>query len=198
MNVAQTLLSMYATLFPTIFAGIINSLWCKSSLLSKLKVPIDFNKNFIDNKRIFGDNKTWKGLIGYIILNIVSQIIWGAICDVVNINHINYFYVNHTNTLLYNLLLGFFLGVFYAFFELPNSFMKRRLGIEAGKPPKGLKKVFFIFIDQADSVFGVCLVVAMFYKMSIGFYLTYVIIGAVTHILLNMLLFALKIRKNMF
>ena len=194
----QTILMLYATLFPAILAGIINSLWCKSSFLSKLKVPIDFNKNFIDKKRIFGDNKTWKGFFGYIVLNIFVQLLWGIICNILDINHTDYFYVNHNNTIIYNLLIGFLLGLSYALFELPNSFIKRRIDIEPGKPPKGFKKVLFIFLDQADSVFGVCLVVAMFYKMSVAFYFIYVIVGAITHLVINVLLYLLKVRKNMF
>ena len=198
MSYLNIVLNMYITLFPAIVAGVLNSLFCKSKLLSKLKVPIDFGKCFVDKKRIFGDNKTWKGLLGYILLNCIIQVIWGMICSLCNLNSRNFFYTNNHNTILFNILIGFLLGLFYALFELPNSFIKRRIGIEPGKPPIGFLKVFFIFLDQADSVFGMCLVVAMFYKMSLCFYLVYVLIGALTHIVFNMLLYFLKVRKNMF
>ena len=80
--------------------------------------------------------------------------------------------------------------------EIVNDF--HRLGIEEGKTAKGLKKYFFIFLDQADSVFGIVLVVSFFYPLSIIEYLLYVLLGAVTHILMNMLLYFMKLRKNMF
>ena len=191
-------LMMYITLIPTIIAGIINMIFCKSSVLRKIQNPIDGGNNFIDGKRIFGDNKTWKGILGYIIFNIIIAVLWGIICSFTNLNSYNFFYVQHENTVIYNLLIGFLLGVAYSIFELPNSFLKRRLDIQPGKTTTGIKKIFFIFLDQADSIFGCCLVVAVFYKMSFGFYLLYVLIGAVTHIVFNILLYCMKLRKNMF
>lgn len=64
----NSILMMYVTLMPTIFAGIINMIWCKLSILKSIQTPIDSGKNFVDGKRIFGDNKTWKGLIRVYII----------------------------------------------------------------------------------------------------------------------------------
>ena len=171
---------------------------CKLPILKKFQVPIDFKKNFIDGKRIFGDNKTWKGLIGYLILNTITTVLWGLICDLTNINHLNYFYINNENLILFNILIGLLLGLGYSLFELPNSFIKRRLDIKPGKTISEFKKVLFIFLDQADSVFGCCLVVWLFFNLGIKLYLIYVLVGALTHIIFNMLLYFLKLRKNMF
>lgn len=192
------ILMMYVTLLPPIIAGILNMIWCKSSILKKIQTPIDGGNNFIDGKRIFGDNKTWKGMLGYIIFNIIVAVIWGAVCNITNLNSYNFFYVQYENTFGYNLLIGLLLGIGYSFFELPNSFVKRRIDIKPGKTTNGLKKYFFIFLDQADSIFGCCLVVCIFYKMTIGFYLIYVMVGAITHIVFNILLYLMKLRKNMF
>lgn len=192
------IVKMYVTLLPAILAGVMNMVWCKLPILKKLAVPMDANKTLKDGKRILGDNKTWKGFAGYIILNIILSILWGVTCKNTKLNNYNFFYVSHQNTFYYNLLIGFLIGLFYALFELPNSFLKRRLNIEPGKTKSGFKKYFFIFLDQADSIFGVCLVVALFYKLGIGFYFLYVLIGAFTHIVFNVLLYFLKLRKNMF
>lgn len=189
---------LYVTLLSAIIAGLVNSIFCKSNLLKFIKKPIDNNIVLKDGKRLFGDNKTWKGLIGYIIFNIIFAVLFRVIWEVTKLEHLNYFYINHNNTVLYNILIGALLGLFYALFELPNSFIKRRLGIEEGKTINGLLKVFFIFLDQADSVFGMALVVWMFYPIGICVYLLFVLIGAVTHIVLNMLLYFLHVRKNMF
>lgn len=194
----KTILIMYITLAPAIFSGVLNMIWCKLPILKKLKYPIDFNKNFIDGKRIFGDNKTYKGLLGYVILNILCSVIHGIICNTFNLNNLNYFYMNHSNTLSFNILIGLLLGLGYSLFELPNSFLKRRLGISEGKSTSGLSKIFFIFLDQADSVFGCALVVWLFYDLGIKLYIGYIILGAATHIVFNMLLYFLHLRKNMF
>ena len=98
----------------------------------------------------------------------------------------------------FNLLVGVLLGLGYSLLELPNSFIKRRLDIKPGKTLTGFTKVFFIFLDQADSLFGVALVVWIFYPLGILLYLAFIIVGAATHLLLNMMLYFMKLRKNMF
>ena len=56
------------------------------------------------------------------------------------------------------------------------------LGVDVDKdfaptyiPIKGKKKILFIILDQADSVFGVALVVWMFYPIGIEIYLLYIV-----------------------
>ncbi len=192
------LLMMYVTLCPVIIAGVLNMIWCKSKVMKWAKVPMDFGKTLSDNKRIFGDNKTWKGFFGYILLNTICAILWGAVCQAAGIEELNFFYVNNKNTFLFNLLIGILLGLGYALFELPNSFLKRRLGITPGKTISGAWRAFFIILDQADSIFGCALVVWLFYDLGIGLYLLYVLVGAFTHIIFNMLLYFCKLRKNLF
>ena len=192
------ILQLYITLLGAVIPGIINSIFCKLNILKCLKKPIDLNKSFIDKKRIFGDHKTWKGFIGYIVFNIIFAVLLGLLWKATNLEHLNFFYMNHENTFLYNVLVGFLVGLFYALFELPNSFLKRRIDIPPGKTTTGFKKVFFVILDQADSVFGVALVVWFFYPIGIGIYLLYILVGTVTHLLINMLLYFLHLRKNMF
>lgn len=195
----NTLARMYITLAPAIFAGILNMVWCKSSLLRQIQVPIDGGRTLRDGKRIFGENKTWKGVAGMVLFGCVTATMWGFLCGAVPaLERNNYFYVNYENTAFYNAVLGAAAGLMYALFELPNSFLKRRLDITPGKTYRGAGKVFFIFLDQADSVFGCVLVVCAVYPMSPLFYFLYVLVGAVTHILLNVLLYFCHLRRNLF
>ena len=191
------IIKMYITLLSSIFAGLVNSIFCKSNILDFLKIPMDFNKRLYDNKRIFGDNKTWKGFFGYIVFNIIFSCIFGFIWEITNLEHLNFFYMNYTNTFTYNLLIGFLLGSFYALFELPNSLIKRGLDIEPGKT-NNKYRLLFIILDQADSIFGVALVVWMFYPIGIRVYLLFIVVGTITHLLINMFLYFLHLRKNMF
>lgn len=192
---------MYISLMPTIFTGILTMIWCKLPILAALNIPIDKEKRLSDGKRLFGQNKTWKGLLGYLLLGAVSSIVWGALCQSLPyLEARNYFYVYQQNTFSFNLATGLLLGLAYALFELPNSFLKRRLAIEEGKTASRgrLKKAFFIFLDQADSLFGCVLVLACFYPMTPIFYLSYVLISAGTHLLLNILLYLAHLRRNIF
>ena len=191
-----TILKMYITLLSPIVAGCLNMIWCRLNILKKYNVPMDYNKNFIDGKRIFGDNKTWKGFIGYIILNIFCAVVLGKIWSICNLNNMNYFYYSIPNTIYNNCIIGLLLGLGYSLFELPNSFLKRRMNIEPGKTSSGISKILFVFLDQADSVIGCCTVLYLFYNMTFKFYIMYILLGAFTHFVFNILLFLLKLRKN--
>ena len=198
MNILQILATMYVTLMGPVVAGIINSLWCKLKVMKKLQIPMDGGKCLKDGKRIFGDHKTWKGFLGYILWNMVCMVLWGFVCKIPAMETYNMLYVNYENTVLFNLGAGALVGFGYALFELPNSFIKRRIGIEPGKSIHGALKAFFVFFDQADSVFGCVLAVCIFTPMPVWFYFLYVVVGAATHIIINMLLYFCKLRKNMF
>lgn len=191
---------MYITLLPIILAGVVNMVWCKIKICDFLRKPVDFEKNFSDGKRIFGDNKTFKGFIGMIVFGIIFSVLWGIVSEKnIFLNSHNYFYRNYDNSVVYNILTGALSGFAYAFFELPNSFLKRRLDITPGKNDiSGFKKIFFIFLDQADSIFGCVLVVCIFCPLPLWYYFVYVIVGALTHIIINMLLYFCHLRKNMF
>ncbi|MBQ4068594.1 MAG: CDP-archaeol synthase [Lachnospiraceae bacterium] len=198
MPVLKILAAMYVTLLGTIIAGILNSIWCKSKFMTYVQIPIDAGKCLKDGNRIFGDNKTWKGFLGYIIFNMICMVLLGFLCAGTDIEEYNMFYDGISNMPLNNCLIGLLLGLAYALFELPNSFIKRRLGIIPGKSLNGAKKWIFVFLDQADSIFGCVIIVCIYHPMSLWFYLVYVLVGAVTHIVINMLLYVLRLRKNMF
>lgn len=194
----KTVVMMYVTLAPVILAGVFNMIFCKLSVLKSLQIPMDAGRTLRDGNRLFGDNKTWKGFIGYIFFGALSTVVWGAVIRNTTLNSLDYFYINNTNSFTFNLTVGVLLGIAYALFELPNSFIKRRIGITPGKSIEGARKVFFIFLDQADSIFGCALVVWMFYELGIVKYLGFVLIGALTHILINVLLYLMHLRKNPF
>jgi CDP-diglyceride synthetase len=193
----QDVISLYISLCPVILAGIANSVLVKTKLFGPIARPIDGRKNFIDHKRIFGDNKTYKGFLGYIILTMFFAVVWGLLCThIPELQANNFFYQAHTNTVAFNAIVGGALGLAWALFELPNSFIKRRLDIEPGSNIQGARGALFIVLDQADSIFGVVLVLAMFHPISTSQYFLFVSIGAITHILFNFLLFTVGIRKR--
>lgn len=194
----DAIISLYISLMPAILAGVATSAFCKSGLIDSLRLPMDGGRTLRDGRRIFGEHKTWKGFFGYIVFNAALGVLWGWVCKSQALSARNLFYALHENSALFNLRIGILEGLAYALFELPNSFMKRRLGIAPGKAPDGFLRGFFIFLDQADSVFGCVLVLCLFYPLSAGMYILYVMLGALTHIVFNMLLYALGVRRNMF
>ena len=190
--------SIYITLAPAIFARILNMVWVSSSVGNALKSPMDRGLKLKDGRRLFGDHKTWKGFWGMIGLGALSGLVWGAFLRGRSLEDMNLIYQAFANTTPWSAISGALLGLGYAVAELPNSFLKRRLDISPGKNPKGMLRPFFIFLDQADSVLGCLIILRIFYPYGWNFFIVGLLIGAVTHILLNMLLYFLKLRKNMF
>ncbi len=192
------IINMYVTLFPVILAGIFNMAFVKKPILNKLLLPLDFGIELRDNKRLFGENKTFKGALGMIIGGVLCAVMWGIILNVLNLSNYNFFYINNANTVLFNVSIGFLLGLVYILFELPNSFMKRRIDISPGKVSDSKLKYLFVFIDQADSIIGCVLLVHIYYPLTLFSIVLFTLIGAFTHIIINLILFSLKLRKNRF
>ena len=182
-------------MLPLMFGGIANMIFTKTKVYNKYKYPIDCYKT-LNNKRIFGDNKTYIGFVSMIFFCIIFQVLIGFLCNSFSINKYNDLYLVHKNTLGLNLLFGFLIGFVYMIFELPNSFIKRKLNIDPGKTTKGLKGIIFFIVDQIDSLIGVMFILFLFSNFSILKYFGYVILGAISHIILNLILFLMKVRKN--
>jgi hypothetical protein len=94
-------------------------------------------------------------------------------------------------------LLGVALGLAYAFAELPNSYLKRRLGIPPGKSPDH-NRVWFTFLDQADSAMGCALVYALLIDVSWLTLSLVVLAGPAVHLVANMSLYAVGLRREAF
>ena len=159
-------------LAPAILGGVLNMVFMKTHVLKSWRIPIDAGKTLKDGMRIFGDNKTWKGFFGMIVFTAFSAwIFWN-------------------NTFQYSYFYGAWLGFAYVLFELPNSFIKRRLKIESGKNG-GIVQTFF---DQADSAIGYTLFLAVVYPLTWYEIACMIVIATVTHYVFNVLLFFAKLR----
>lgn len=192
-------ITMFNSLMPIIFAGVANMIFVKHSLFSFAYYPMDNYKILKDGKRLFGDNKTWKGFFGMIGFTIIFQVLWGWVNILIPyLTHNHFIYQIQENTLQLNIILGSVLGFAYVICELPNSFIKRRLDIQAGKPANNYLKYPFIFIDQADSIIGCVAVIAYYARLTLHQIFIYILLGALSHIIINQLLYFSRLRKNPF
>ncbi|MDX1765456.1 MAG: CDP-archaeol synthase [Candidatus Saccharimonadales bacterium] len=191
------LIEMLVTLVPVIAAGVLNMVFVKTSWLNRFKTPIDRGKVLKDGKRLFGDNKTWKGFWGMVVLTAFTAMIWGWIsAGSDSLMENNLLYRSYHNCLAFNVTIGALLGLAYVVFELPNSYFKRRRGVKAGQSPSGLRGIPYRVFDQIDSAIGVVIVIAFFWPMTVGYFLGFVAFAGIVHIVFNVLLYALKLKKE--
>jgi CDP-diglyceride synthetase len=172
-------------IFPLLLAGLVHHLIIiKYNLFSFLSKPIDNNTNY-KGKPLFGKSKTWRGFIIVPILSSIGSII------------ISYIIPIQTN--LPPFLVGLLLGFGYAIAELPNSFIKRRLNIQAGEKTYNKFFNFFLIFDQIDSVIGSILVLLFIYPASLTLCLLILIIGGLLHLFVDLYLYKYgykQLRKN--
>ena len=194
----STIFTMYVTLMSVILAGVSNMIFCKHPVFEHLNQPMDGGRRWKkDQKRLFGANKTWKGFIGMIAFGTLFQILWGFLSKAIPVlADYNYIYQYQTNTLALNAAVGFSLGFAYVLFELPNSFIKRRLNILPGKQANNSLRWLFIIIDQIDSLIGCTLLLAVIIPMTLGRFIAFILLGGLSHIAINKILYKFNLRKN--
>ena len=90
------------------------------------------------------------------------------------------------------------LGLAYVLAELPNSYVKRRLDIAPGQNSRGWKGRLFIVIDQIDSVLGCLLLAMLLMPLQWIDAVKIVIICGGLHLMVNWLLFQLKLKNQKF
>ena len=191
------ILSLYLTLMPVILARIANMIFCKSSLLDSFNQPIDAGRLLGDGRRLFGANKTWKGFWGMVVWGLLAQLVWSYfLARQPDLEILHLIYAHYPNKLATNFPLGILLGLAYVVFELPNSYLKRRLDISPGKTAKDAWKYPFILLDQIDSLLGILLVLHLYISLDWTQVIGLLLVGTLTHLGVNRLLYLAKLRQN--
>jgi CDP-diglyceride synthetase len=158
-------------------------------LLKPLKRPLDGGARF-RGRRLFGDNKTWRGAIVIVIGVLVATLLlstwdwwWSRVPGD----------LKEAGPLLYGLLLG--LGVVVG--ELPNSFLKRQLDIAPGSQRRSLGGVLLSIYDQADFVLAVWLLLLPLWVMAPWEAAVVFAVVTAVHLVINVIGYAIGARKSM-
>ena len=146
---------------PVLVAGMGQVMVLKLGLFDRLDAPLDRGAKW-RGEPLLGPRKTWRGVV---VMTVLSALVASAQAVAAGRSHrlraLSPFDYRRINPLL----LGFGLGLGYCLAELPNSFVKRRLGIA----PAGTTERWAWFqyiVDQSDSVVGCLVALRFFYKPS--------------------------------
>lgn len=168
---------------PLIFSGSLHMLIVSKNWLAPMAVAI--------HTPSFGANKTWRGIVVMVLGTIPGVYLMELATPAFN------------NVLLINLdgiylpWLGVALGLAYVIAELPNSYVKRRLKIPPGER-SNRHAYLFTFMDQADSAIGCSVVYWIFLSPPVDVCLWMIALGPLVHLLANISLFGLGLRKHAF
>jgi CDP-2,3-bis-(O-geranylgeranyl)-sn-glycerol synthase len=162
MDVAALVVESLKLIFPAYCAN-------AAPVLAGGGLPLDFGKNFVDGRRVFGKNKTFRGFffglaIG-VLVGLTENFLFGY-------------------PLLFSVLspLGALMG------DLAGAFLKRRLDIAPG----GVLPI----VDQIDFVVGAIVFSLPLSIISLELAIAMLIITPPIHLLTNFLAYKLKLKST--
>jgi len=157
-------------------------------LVPALKLPLEGGRTF-RGRRIFGANKTWRGamamFLGVLLATAALSALpayWHRLPEDV---------ARHSPWIIGTLLgLGVVLG------ELPNSFIKRQIGIAEGTQRRSVLGVALSVVDQGDFVLAIWLTLLPIYVLTVGEALTAFVAVVGVHYVVNLIGYAIGARKT--
>ncbi len=175
----EHLVTALLIIFPAALGGILHMIFVKKDWLPFLKIPV--------NNWLFGANKTIRGFILMPLLSIpggyLSYMLFGGSALTINIATTPWF--------IFGLLAGFA----YILFELPNSFIKRRMGILPGENAERFS-LFFVILDQLDSSIGGAVLALVYFKSPLVTAICVLFLGPVIAYTVKRILFLFGLKKK--
>ena len=161
-------------MIPIVVGGVLHMMAVSKGWLRSLAVPI--------HAPAFGPNKTWRGVVLMPALTLpgVLPMLW--VSELLSPN------LYRMLTDVSPIILGLSLGAGYILLELPNSFIKRRLGIPAGEAPSK-NAWLFILIDQWDSAIGIVLAYGLLTHLPVGLLALVVLLFPAVALIIKRLLY---------
>ena len=173
---------------PVIGAGGILILLLKTRWLSLLQKPIDNNVH-LWGEPLFGKNKTWLGVFTMCFFSgLIGGVLW-------------FFSLQLQTQLPFRSIIASFLsfgliGLTYSLGELPNSFVKRRLHIPAGKLPHRTGRVAAELVDLLDGILAIGLVYVLFFSIPMKVIFISILFGTVVHWSLHKYMFIVGLKSK--
>ena len=183
-------------LIPLIVSNVLHMVLVKKNGLTSLCIPL--------NSTLFGPNKTLRGFLFVPFVNGILYLVvnwpggWllsGLSPEYYLQQEINIGDINFLNLLLMQASIGAVYGLFYMLFELPNSWIKRRMGIASGESSTRFRW-FFTLLDKTDSAIGVSLFFGFLNDFNIEMMLQFFICASSLHFGISGLLVLSKIKKS--
>jgi CDP-2,3-bis-(O-geranylgeranyl)-sn-glycerol synthase len=175
-----------------VLAGCAQVLWLASLWSRPFAVPLDGGRTF-RGRRIFGENKTLRGLVVMVPATAAAFVL---VAQVAGGGHPESAGLWALSPMGYARLgacagLGFMLG------ELPNSFVKRQLGIEPGARATGAVAAIWQFVvDRIDSGLGMLCALSLAVPVPASTWALVLFIGWAVHWSFSVVLFFLRVKPR--
>ena len=169
-------------------AGVAQTAWFASPASRAFALPLDGGLRF-RSRRLFGANKTIRGFVVMVPATAASFALLGALAPV--------------SAGLWNLApssfaaLGALAGFGFMAGELPNSFVKRQLGIVPGAAPLRRTAAWVQFVaDRLDSGVGMLIAMSALVPMPWQTWAVVLVIGPAIHWTFSVVMFHLGLKAR--
>ncbi len=135
--------------------------------------PMDFGAKFIDGRRVLGDSKSIEGFVFGVVTGTLTGLIEGLIVS---------------NVVTYS-WRGFLLAIGAMVGDCLGSFVKRRLGIESGRPAPILDQLTFLLFALLFAYLGGV------YSITLGQTVFLVIVTPLLHLATNALAYIARLKS---
>lgn len=193
--------SMLMTYLCAMLGGTTNMLFLRRARGWASNYPIDFGHVLSDGRELFGRHKTWVGLVAMTVFCGFWQSVIGASARALGMGNLGDMYVSTSpQGIMTDLAIGAAIGLTYMLCELPNSFMKRRLGVGAGgsaKEMRPMRRKLLMLVDYIDSPLGCAAVVCLHAGLGLGAYVLYAAFGTFLHLTVNVVLVMCGVRDSL-
>ncbi|MEK6206228.1 MAG: CDP-archaeol synthase [Chloroflexota bacterium] len=168
---------------PVLIAGLVHVAVITLNLVPELARPIDAGRRW-RGRALLGSNKTWRG---FVVMPAATAITITAQQTIA---------ARSPNLAVLAPLrpgappawiVGAICGAAYVVAELPNSFVKRRLGIAPGTSAPRARVAQYV-VDQLDSVIGCAVAIRLLYRIDVVDATASALLGAGCHVAVERLM----------
>jgi hypothetical protein len=163
-------------------AGVAHVWWLRWATARWLMQPLDFGRTF-RGVRVFGDHKRLRGLLA---MPLAAAAVFALLAS--SREHLPD-WLSHgmwAISVRQYAWLGLAAGLAFMLAELPNSFIKRQLGVAPGAAPGTAgPRLLCLLVDRFDSVVGVLGVVSLLVPMTVAIWLWVLLLGPGVHALFS-------------
>jgi hypothetical protein len=174
-------------------AGLVHTWWMQSAHCAPFRTPIDGGCEW-RGRRIFGDHKTFAGFIAIVPAAGAAFALLGALRAEMPA---------WLDAGLWPLppaqlfALGCWGGFWFMAGELPNSFLKRRMGIAPGAQPRaGPRRLLCLALDRIDSILALLVALAVVVPIDWATWLWVLALGPAVHLTFSALLFLAGVKAR--
>lgn len=182
-------LGLVVALFsPLALGGLVHGLCKRFGWFSKLLWPLDRGL-LVRGRRLFGENKTLRGVVAVALgtsLGFIAEVIIPGVAPA----------AISSLSLGAAALFGLAFGAAAMLSELPNSFLKRQLGVGPGESGSGWLGAVFYTLDQVDLLLGCWLVALFVVRPTLKLIVLSLVFVYLAHQVINVIGYALGMRKS--